>query len=91
MNNPITNRFKCVSTARGLLLVVVLLLSACDGGIFGTGGPDSIDMSASGPTNIPLTDSQVEAADTASGGLEGATDASTGSVDGTARGMPRQV
>jgi len=79
MNNPMTNRSTKAGIARGLFFIVVLLLSACDGGIFGTGGPDNIDMSASTSADIPLTDSGVDTTDgTSSSESEASTDTSAG-------------
>jgi len=41
MNNQMTSKTAGVMTAKALMLVSVLLLAACDGGIFGTGGSDT--------------------------------------------------
>lgn len=74
MNNQKSNRVKGYATARYIVLALVLLLSACDGGIFGTGGPDDMldnnamntvdaapiptNGSESGATNANTADSQ---------------------------------
>jgi len=42
MNNQKINSVRGSATAKVLLFVLVLLISACDGGIFGTGGPDDM-------------------------------------------------
>lgn len=58
MNNPMTNRIEAVTIGRSLLLSFALLISACDGGIFGTGGPDDIEINASGNADASQTDSE---------------------------------
>lgn len=68
-------------TQTWLLLTGLLLVTACDGGIFGTGGPDdpliATDMSGSGsPNTEDSIGTSVDAGDT------GSTDAS-GTTDGT--------
>ena len=42
MNNRQTSKLPQAMTLRYLALISVLLITACDGGIFGTGGPDEI-------------------------------------------------
>lgn len=78
------------SKVSGLLFFAALLLSACDGGIFGTGGPDSIEMNASSSADIPFTegvdaenasDSQ-GTTETAGSGTDEAGNAATGGLNG---------
>lgn len=42
-----TNRMKGIGSGNSFMFVLVLLISACDGGIFGTGGPDDLQMTTS--------------------------------------------
>lgn len=82
MNNLMYNGTRTIATAKHLLLVLVLLISACDGGIFGTGGPDDIldnsmsTIDASAPTSGVATD-----LDSTANTDDSASD--SGSVDGT--------
>lgn len=80
-----TNNAMKVYIGRSLMLVILLLVSACDGGIFGTGGPDNINMNTM-DAGAPTTDGQVGSTAGASvSGTEGDTNSTANSVEqGTA-------
>lgn len=92
MNNQKTNSVRGSATAKGLLFVLVLLISACDGGIFGTGGPDDIlattaDTSDAAAPNVNTDGTVAEATnDTETGGSASNASASAdaGASDGGA-------
>jgi len=74
-------------SGRSLLFFSVLLLSACDGGIFGTGGPDDLDM-GSAASIPPITDSVANESDGGAGTVSGSDtdDTASGSSDGAQAG-----
>jgi len=88
MNYQMTSKTARVITAKALTLVSVLLLAACDGGIFGTGGSDTIitdptngsDLSTDSTAQVDLESTNaVGTAGTGDSDDTGATDTGTDS------------
>lgn len=77
MNNQKTTKTTRIMNAKTTMLVSVLLLAACDGGIFGTGGADDIMVNTPDLTseNLPNTDQGTSSSATGDAGDSNSTGA----------------
>lgn len=77
MINQMQNKFLQTASKRTMLFAGILLLCSCDGGIFGTGGPDNMGLDAGLETDVSMG-SPIDMTDGASDSTAGATDAGVG-------------
>ncbi len=86
MKMPMINKIIKAMTLRSLALACALLLAGCDGGIFGTGGPDEI-VPIESVAGAPTTDMSVAPEQTPTESVDGNTGGDTGGDDvGTTAG-----
>jgi len=79
MINQMRTKLTTKLSKHSLIFLCVLLLSSCDGGIFGTGGPDTMGLDAGLETDVNMG-SPIDMTDGASDTTAGETD--TGETDG---------
>lgn len=95
MNNLMNNSARGFAITKSWLFVLVLLITACDGGIFGTGGPGDLANSTMIPIDADPLTTEGSASDTTiddnmpateTSGESASTTGSTGESDGAAGG-----
>jgi len=81
MDKQMTSKTTRVMAVKALIVMSVLLLAACDGGIFGTGGPDDQLMNG-GADTVGLPDESIsQAENNVDGVAAGDTDGSANTTD----------